>query len=97
MKNSTKNTRKVTKPYPNKRRIIDVCIGIFDKNENTPLYVKDIYNRMRQRHWITNGATPHKTVYTKLFMDYRFVRVGPATFQLDKSYYQARMSRAKRA
>jgi hypothetical protein len=74
-----------------KPKITDICINIFSQNQNKPLYVDDIYSRMRQRHWKTNGKTPTQTIGSKLRADYRFIKVGPNTFKLDDTYYQARM------
>jgi len=75
----------------NRRTIVDVCIGIFTKNENKPMYVKNIYSAMRQRHWRTEGKTPQQTISSKLNADYRFVRVSPNTFKMDDSVYKNRV------
>ena len=71
-------------------RIVDHCINIFTKNENKPLYVDDIYSRMRQRHWKTESKNPAKTIGNRLRKDYRFVKVSPNTFKLAANYYTAR-------
>lgn len=75
-------------------RIVDYCINIFTKNENQPLYVEDIYSRMRQRHWKSSSENPTKIIGNKLRSDYRFVKVGPNTFKLASKFYKARCKSA---
>ena len=79
----------------NRRTIVDVCIVIFTKNENKPMYVKNIYSAMRQRHWKTEGKTPEQTISSKLNRDYRFVRVSPNTFKMSDDFYKNRVRNLK--
>ena len=79
-------TKNIVRP----RKIIELCINIFTQNENRPLYVGDIYNRMKQRHWKTNGKTPTQTISAKLRSDNRFKKVAPNTFTLDDGFFVAR-------
>lgn len=87
---NTRTTR-VTSAAKNRRSVVDVCIGIFTKNENKPMYVKKIYSAMRQRHWKTEGKTPQQTISSKLNKDYRFKRVAPNTFQMTEEFYKNRV------
>lgn len=80
--NTTNNTANVTRPAKNRRKITDIVENIFKRNNNTNLHVSQIYNRMLQRHWKTNGKTPRQTITSKLNKDPRFTRVGPNTFKL---------------
>jgi hypothetical protein len=75
-----------------KRTITDICIRIFSRNDNKPLYVKDIYSAMRQRQWRTTGKTPTQTIAGKLLSDLRFTKVGRNVFKLDDSFFRARVA-----
>ncbi|HUU87578.1 MAG TPA: HTH domain-containing protein [Candidatus Glassbacteria bacterium] len=92
---NAKTAQKIASAVKNRRTIVDVCIGIFTKNENRPMYVKNIYSAMRQRHWRTSGKTPQQTISSKLNADYRFVRVSPNTFKMDDTFYSNRVKNIK--
>jgi len=94
-KASATTSQKTERAAKNRRTIVDVCIGIFTKNENKPMYVKNIYGAMRQRHWRTEGKTPQQTISSKLNADYRFIRVSPNTFQMDNTFYNNRIGKNK--
>jgi len=72
----------ITRPAKNRRKITDIVESIFKHNNNNSLHVGQIYNRMLQRHWKTNGKTPRQTISSKLNRDPRFVRVAPNNFRL---------------
>ena len=79
------------KKNPNSPRIIDICMKIFTKNKNKPLYVKDLYKIMKTKYgWKTTSKTPTQTIAGRLFVDYRFVKTDKNTFVLDSGFYNAR-------
>jgi len=84
MNNNSKNSKQP--------KITDVCIRIFSQNENKALHVSGVFNRMKQRHWSTNGKTPLQTIASKLNLDDRFVKTGPNMFRLDDNFYRARVN-----
>lgn len=72
-------------------RIIDICINLFSKFDNKPLYVKDIYKNMRDIYnWKTCSRLPTQTIASKLWSDYRFQKVGRNVFKLDSKFYKNR-------
>lgn len=72
-------------------RIIDVCIDLFYRTKNEPLYVKDIYYNMKALYnWKTRSKLPTQTIAGKLWSDYRFKKVGRNVFKLDEKFFKNR-------
>ena len=85
-----------TKRDPNAPRIIDLCVKLFVKNKNKPLYVKDIYENLKTKYnWKTSSKLPTQTIASRLLTNYKFKKVGRNTFVLNDEFYNNRINRMK--